>query len=102
MQTLTFEHWHATFGHVSPAALRHCTNIFEDGDLIPPIPKAKFHCQPCILAKPKHSVPLAQSERKTTAPFQLIHSDISRRFPVKSIDGYKYYVILIDDYSCAS
>ena len=97
--TYTFEHWHAALGHVSAAALRH-TNIFEDGHLIPPAPK-KFHCQPYILAKSKHTVP-GPSECKTTAPFQLIHSDIRGRFPVKSIDGYEYYLILIDDYSRAS
>ena len=95
---LMFEHWHTAFGHVSPIALRH-TNIFEDSYLIPPVPK-EFHGQPYTLAKSKHTIP-RPSKCKTTAPFQLIHSDISRYFPVKSIDRYKYYLNLIDNYSRA-
>ena len=95
----SFEHWHAAFGHVGPISL-HQKHLFKDGYILP-TPPTILHCEPCILAKSTHSIPKS-SERKTTALFELIHSDLSGHFPVKSIEGFMYYITIIDDYSRAS
>ena len=95
----SFEHWHAAFGHVGPTSLRQ-KHLFEDGHILP-TPPTTFHCEPCILAKSTHSIPKS-SERKTTAPFELIHSDLNGHFPVKSIEGFEYYLTIIHDYLHAS
>src|SRR5258706_8235429 len=95
----SFKHWHATFSYIAPTSLCK-THLFEDGHILP-TPPTTFHCEPCVLAKSTHSVPKS-SERKTTAPFELIHSDLSGRFPVKSIEGFEYYLTIVDDFSRAS
>ena len=95
----SFEHWYAAFSHIGPTSLRQ-KHLFEDEHILP-TPPTTFHCEPCILAKSTHSVPKS-SERKTTTPFELIHSDLSGCFPVKSIEGFEYYITIIDDYSRAS
>ena len=68
-------------------------DILTYSKMVISIPKGKFHCESCILAKSKHSVP-GQSECKTITPFELIHSDISGRFPVKSIDGTIIHILV--------
>ena len=91
----SFEHQYTAFGYIGPISLRQ-KHLFKDRHILP-IPPTTFHCKPCILAKSTHSV-LKSSKRKTIAPFELIHSDLSGRFPVKSIEGCEYYLTIINTY----
>ena len=55
--------------------------------------------QGCILGKhPKYKFERASHER-TSAPIELIHSDISSPFPHMSMSQAKYALTFIDDFS---
>lgn len=92
----SYEFWHSALGHPAPTTLK-TTDIYEDGSLIPSIPK-DFTCSICQLAKSKHSVPKPVTS-KTTQRFELIHSDICGPFPYESLGGSKYFLTLIDDFT---
>ncbi|PKU79088.1 Retrovirus-related Pol polyprotein from transposon TNT 1-94 [Dendrobium catenatum] len=53
------------------------------------------HCKFCNMAK-SHRLPFSASNHVTT-PLQLIHTDVWGPAPSTSRDGYKYYLIFIDD-----
>jgi hypothetical protein len=90
----TFHHWHSAFGHVSPASLRY-KDYYSDGHLIP-APPTNFHCEPCSLAKSTHRTP-APVLKRATRKLELIHSDLSSKFPVPSYGNKNYYISLVDD-----
>jgi transposase InsO family protein len=54
-------------------------------------------CHHCQLGKHVR-LPFSSSEIQTYFPFQLIHSDVWTS-PVYSHSGYKYYIVLLDDYT---
>ena len=54
-------------------------------------------CDSCQLAKCK-CLPFFNSDRVSSLPLQLVHSDVWQS-PVVSLSGCRYYVIFIDDYS---
>ena len=64
--------------------------------------KIKFSkgvCQGCILGKhPEHKFEKASHER-TSAPLELIHSDVAGPFPHMSMSQAKYALKFIDDFS---
>ena len=66
------------------------------------LPKIKFSngvYQGCVLRKhPEHKFERASHER-TSAPLELIHSDVSGPFPHMSMSQDKYALTFIDDFS---
>ena len=55
-----------------------------------------FHCDVCELAKHKHvSFPI--SNKKSSAPFSLVHSGIWGPYAVPNISGARLFVSFIDD-----
>ena len=65
------------------------------------LPKIKFSkgvCQGCILGKhPEHKYERVSHEQ-TSAPLELIHSDIAGPFPHMSMNQAKYVLTFIDDF----
>lgn len=55
-------------------------------------------CNSCDVGK-IHSINFHSVEIKITAPFQLIHIDVWGPSSTPSIDGFKYYVHFVDDFS---
>ena len=56
----------------------------------------KFHCDVCELAKHKRtSFPV--SNKRTSAPFTLIHSDVWGPSTISNISGARWFVSFIDD-----
>ena len=66
------------------------------------LPKIKFSkgfCQGCILGKHlEHKFERASHER-TSAPLELIHSDVASPFPHMPMSQAKYSLTFIDDFS---
>ena len=89
----TYDFWHAALGHTGQSTLRN--TMYED---IPEFPErpAEFHCERCALSKSKHKVPGPASNR-ATRKLELIHSDLSGKFPVPSLEGHNYYITFTDD-----
>jgi transposase InsO family protein len=55
-----------------------------------------FHCEVCELAKHKR-VPFSVSNRRSSIPFYLIHSDIWGPSTIPNVSGARWFVSFIDD-----
>jgi transposase InsO family protein len=93
--------WHARLGHTAFSTLNrmvkegHVTGIN--------VPASQFRdashltCGICVQAKTA-CTPFKASQRQTVRPLELVHSDLCE-FPVHSLGGGKYALVVIDDYS---
>ena len=55
-------------------------------------------CEPCLAGK-MHADPFPLSQSRTSAPLELIHSDVHGPLPVRTHSGYRYWVSFIDDFT---
>lgn len=79
--------WHQRLGHPSYTKLQH----------IPGIPKVSSpHCTVCPLAK-QRSLPFISNNTLSAQPFDLIHTDIWGPFAIESVEGYKFFLTIVDD-----
>lgn len=86
--------WHSCLGHASFGRLR---TLISNGHL-GHVSSGDVDCLSCQLAK-QTALPFNNSTSVSTAPFDLIHSDIWGPSPTVTMGGSKYFVIFIDDYS---
>lgn len=57
-------------------------------------------CEPCVLGKMK-KLPFPKGQRqKTTAPFEIVHSDVGGPVSPASPSGYRYWITFTDDHTC--
>lgn len=87
--------WHSRLGHPSSPVVRQILKKHQlpfVGSL-----QNKEVCESCQLAKSKQ-LPFSLSSRVSSAPLQLVHTDVWCS-PVVSFSGFRYYVIFIDDFS---
>ena len=91
--------WHHRLAHANPTVLRTLLGIqistrttgtaFSNGHDI---------CDICIQAKHKDR-PLRIAVKRTTQPFELIHSDVCGPFKHSALGTYRYYIIFVCDYT---
>ena len=55
-------------------------------------------CDVCVQAKHKQKF-IRTKTKRTTMPFELVHSDICGPFATPSISGGHYFMVFVDDYS---
>ena len=67
-------------------------------DLLGLVSTENFNCVSCQLGK-QSALPFNTSESISTDIFDLIHSDIWGPSSVSSIDGSRYFIVFVDDYS---
>lgn len=92
---LSKEQWHRRLGHpASPITIR----ILQDNNLAidTNIPSSSI-CNACQLGK-AHQLPFGSSQHVSTAPLQLIHTDVWGP-SIASVNNSKYYVSFVDDFS---
>ena len=83
--------WHNRLGHLNFQAVSKATGI--------PLPKDMPICEDCIIGK-QHCQSFPPSiTPKSTAPLQLVHTDVCGPQRVASHSGCVYFVVFIDDYS---
>ena len=86
--------WHMKLGHPS-------NKVFQT--LATQYPDISFQfldaCDACAFAKQKR-LQFSASKTKSSCFFHLIHVDIWGPISTTSIDGYKYFLTIVDDYSC--
>ncbi|GJZ85822.1 retrovirus-related pol polyprotein from transposon TNT 1-94, partial [Tanacetum coccineum] len=91
--------WHCHLSHLNFDSI----NLLSKNDIVIGLPKLKFvkdHlCSSCELGKAKQ-----KSFHKKTTPsskrrLQLIHMDLCGPMRVESINGKKYVLVIVDDYS---
>jgi hypothetical protein len=46
-----------------------------------------------------HQLSFPASNKRVTAPFALVHSDLWGPAPVQSFTGFKYYLVLVDEFT---
>ena len=88
--------WHSRLGHPHVKILSHVLNKMSMPK--PDCTSTNLFCKHYILGK-MTQLPFPTSCTKTTAPPQLVHSDVWGPTPVTSHNGTKYYVSFIDDFS---
>ncbi|MGG7011633.1 UNVERIFIED_CONTAM: DDE-type integrase/transposase/recombinase, partial [Limosilactobacillus fermentum] len=84
--------WHRRLGHPSPVVLRGVSHLL-------PYFSNYLHtlCHACQLGKHVR-LPFYNSSRFSHFPFQLLHTDLWQS-PFPSVTGFKFYMILLDDFS---
>ena len=86
--------WHSRLGHASVGRLQTLVSSGQLGS----INKEHFDCLPCQVSK-QSALPFNKSDSFSSAPFDLIHSDVWGPSPTATMGGSRYFVIFIDDYS---
>ncbi|KAJ9547298.1 hypothetical protein OSB04_019841 [Centaurea solstitialis] len=91
--------WHRRLSHLNFKGL----NKLVIGNLAIGIPDLRFQqdhlCSACQLGKIKRVSHKSKLEHGTEKPLQLIHMDLCGPMRVQSINGKKYVLVMVDDYS---
>jgi transposase InsO family protein len=85
--------WHHRLGHLGSSSLAtlQSMSVISCNKCPPTL------CHACQLGKHVR-LPFNHSTSMTTAPFDLVHCDVWTS-PILSTSGFKYYLILLDDFS---
>lgn len=86
--------WHKRLGHPSPVILAKVLHSINT----PFTTKDLSFCDACQLGK-NHLMHFSSSTIKTTTPLQIIHSDVWGPSPYPTHEGYKYYILFVDDFT---
>ena len=94
----SFFKWHARLGHphqrvVSYIVKSHNLLISQSSNS-----SISTNCSSYHLGK-LAKLPFASVEHTTTAPFQIIHSDVWGPAPILSHLGFSYFVLFVDDFT---
>ncbi|GJZ06796.1 retrovirus-related pol polyprotein from transposon TNT 1-94 [Tanacetum coccineum] len=91
--------WHCRLSHLNFGTLN---KLSKDG-LVRGIPKLKFKkdhlCSACALGKSKKSSHQPKAEDTNQEKLYLLHMDLCGLMRVESINGKKYILVIVDDYS---
>ncbi|KAH9785453.1 retrovirus-related pol polyprotein from transposon RE1 [Citrus sinensis] len=88
---------HRQLGHPSLTVMKHvltdCKHLqFSNKTQLPDF------CDACQYGK-VHKLHFKTTANKTASPLELIHTDLWGPAPITFLNGYKYYISFIDDYS---
>jgi hypothetical protein len=86
--------WHSRLVHCSPAVV---TALHNKNKIISTSSKVSL-CTDCCKAK-AHKLQFSNSLTVTTAPLQLVHTDLWGPSPITSNSGNRYYIMFTDDFS---
>lgn len=95
----SFKLWHSRLGHVNFSVIQ-LLNKLGQLSVTSLLPKPCI-CSSCQLAKSKR-LSFALNEKRASAVLDLIHCDLWGPAPVTSVDGFHYYALFVDDFSCFS
>ncbi|KAJ9552828.1 hypothetical protein OSB04_016873 [Centaurea solstitialis] len=91
--------WHRRLSHLNYATI----NQLAKAGLVTSLPALKFTkeqlCSACEMGKIKKSSHKQKVEHSTTKPLQLRHMDLCGPMHVQSINGRKYVLVIMDDFS---
>ena len=92
--TLSPDLWHSRLGHASLSRLQLLASQGHLGS----VSFNKFDCMSCQFGK-QTKLPFNNSDFFSSAPFDLVHSDVWGPAPFTTEGGSRYFVIFVDDYS---
>ena len=85
--------WHQRLGHPGRDALETTLRQASPSTVVAPA----HTCHACQLGK-NTRLPFTDLQHVSYFPFQLVHCDVWTSH-VQSLSGYKYYLVVLDDYS---
>jgi hypothetical protein len=91
----SIELWHSYLGHVSFPRIQ----TLVSRSLLGSVSSNPFDCMPCQLGK-QPALLFNNSKSIVSTTFDLIHSDVLGPSPVPTMEGSRYFVIFVDDFSC--
>ena len=89
--------WHHRLGHPSDAVLNSVVSSidnsvdFSKSDIV-------SYCKHCLSGK-MHQLSFDKSDFHSTKPLELIHNDVWGPAPVSFVNDFRYYLVLIDDFT---
>ncbi|PKU85564.1 Retrovirus-related Pol polyprotein from transposon TNT 1-94 [Dendrobium catenatum] len=86
--------WHDRLGHPHFKILKNIAQ--SNSDLH--ISSVNSSCTTCIQCK-LHKLPFEISASRTNTPLSLVHSDVWGPSPICSTNGFRFFVIFVDDFS---
>lgn len=86
--------WHKQLGHLSSKVLHQ---LVQSHNLLVSSYE-KFVCQACYCNK-SHRLPIDVSFMSSSQPLQLVFSNVWGPASIPSVDGFRYYVIFVDNFS---
>ncbi|GJV14810.1 retrovirus-related pol polyprotein from transposon TNT 1-94 [Tanacetum coccineum] len=91
--------WHRRLSHLNFGAINHLARH----SLIRGLPKLKFEkdhlCSVCAMGKSKKKPHKPKSEDTNQEKLYLLHMDLCGPMRVASVNGRKYILVIVDDYS---
>nr|GEY79657.1 retrovirus-related Pol polyprotein from transposon TNT 1-94 [Tanacetum cinerariifolium] len=91
--------WHCRLSHMNFGAINH---LARQG-LVRGLPKLKYEkhhlCSACAMGKSKKKSHKPKSEDTNQEKLYLLHMDLCGPMRVESVNGKKYILVIIDDYS---
>ncbi|GKC78400.1 retrovirus-related pol polyprotein from transposon TNT 1-94, partial [Tanacetum coccineum] len=91
--------WHRRLSHLNFGAINHLARY----GLVRGLPKLKFEkyhlCSACALGKSTKKPHKPKSEDTNQEKLYLLHMDLCRPMRVASVNGKKYILVIVDDYS---
>ncbi|GJY18083.1 retrovirus-related pol polyprotein from transposon TNT 1-94 [Tanacetum coccineum] len=91
--------WHQRLSHLNFGAINH---LAKHG-LVRGLPKLKFKkdhlCSTCVMGKRKKQLHKPKSEETNQEKLYLLHMDLCGPMHVASVNGKKYILVIMDDYS---
>nr|GEX15311.1 reverse transcriptase domain-containing protein [Tanacetum cinerariifolium] len=91
--------WHRRLSHLNFDTI----NLLSKNDIVTGLPKLKFvkdHlCSSCELGKAKRKSFQTKTTPSSKRGLQLLHMDLCGLMRVESINGKKYVLVIVDDYS---
>nr|GEW70696.1 hypothetical protein [Tanacetum cinerariifolium] len=91
--------WHRRLSHLNFGAINH---LSKQG-LVRGLPKLKFEkdhlCSACAMGKSKKKSHKPKSEDTNQEKLYLLHMDLCGPMRVESVNGKKYILVIVDDYS---
>ncbi|GJT77498.1 retrovirus-related pol polyprotein from transposon TNT 1-94 [Tanacetum coccineum] len=91
--------WHRRLSHLNFGAINHLIK----NSLVRGLPKLKFEkdhlCSACAMGKSKKQSHKPKSEDTNQEKLYLLHMDLCGPMHVASINGKKYILVIVDDYS---
>nr|GFA42781.1 retrovirus-related Pol polyprotein from transposon TNT 1-94 [Tanacetum cinerariifolium] len=91
--------WHHRLSHLNFGAINH---LARQG-LVRGLPKLKFEkdhlCSACAMGKSTKKTHKPKSEDTNQEKLYLLHMDLCEPMRIKSVNGKKYILVIVDDYS---
>ncbi|GJS49079.1 retrovirus-related pol polyprotein from transposon TNT 1-94, partial [Tanacetum coccineum] len=92
--------WHCRLNHLNFETI----NDLARKDLVRGLPRLKFEkdhlCSACQLGKSKKHSHTPKTENTNLEVLNTLHMDLCGPMQVKTINGKKYILVIVDDYSC--